>query len=111
MGLRIQQSKQIEESYYPERVLYANFVRTWNRDIDLKSAAFVRSADWTRNGSGESGEVVGFWADPDTRSIFVFLAILELLLDSTEIYHLPRDPIEIPKRETNPNKMDDFDES
>lgn len=62
-------------------------VRTLNGDIDLKSAAFVRSTDWTGDGSGEPGEAIGFRADPDTRSISVLVAILELLLDSTEIYH------------------------
>lgn len=61
---------------------------TWQCDIDLKSSTFVRGANRARNGSNETGKtgtVSGL--DSDTWLLYVFAALLKLLLNPTKVYH------------------------
>ena len=65
--------------------------RTWQGDVDLEGAALVRGSDGAGDGSDEAGESgVGLGSDSDAGALHVFTAFLELLLNSSEVYHLLR---------------------
>ena len=39
---------------------------TWQGDVNLEGAAFVRSSDRTRNGADQVGKIIGFGGDSNT---------------------------------------------
>ena len=61
---------------------------TWQCDINLENAPFIRSSDRARNGADQENKVVAFGADFDARSLRVLAAFHELLLHARKVYHL-----------------------
>lgn len=57
-------------------------------DVDIESAAFIRSSEWAGDWADQMGEIVGLGFNAYARYIFVSVTLVKLLLYPIDVHHL-----------------------